>query len=1429
MGKLRRYNSPKHLSSYGYYILDDDPNSKAFVLAQVPEVLTIGKNAFLINGSEFLIPTTEILIELTDVNGDVVFSHPIKNYQEGLARVISIEVYDDTPLGMGLLTIMGELAVDFNGNPIPPKYANTYNVKWQKQISINPFKSNTTPIRLYNEPNISLLEIENPSRKVAGVTTTFSGSSLVTGTPGLFYNGNYKNSYALKFADGANVKELVDGVVMISVNGVPYTSSVDSILNSSVLYVVTPFTSSNTGLPAAFTSNTYTRAYPAAPYYSYSPFNESFIQVTLTDLTTFAGDLRRVKLFIKGTDTDVDYKQISDTTLNPTQLLTTFAHGQTAFNYGYFTSQSVINEFWGVMSGSGATLTYSSTNLLDALQVTPGAIFPFSFAPVISSSLVQGYEYHLKFNAFCSKTDSSTDAKLDVYVYQNSDTLYIGSIVCAKGATTQYFLAQEYDFSPRITALGYVAFVVNSGTWSISDVIFENASWPGFSPDQATIQVPIDGSAYRYRNVTIRAELYDINNNFIPSNNFIVESDPLLITGSNAAIQGLDNKITGTLMVAQSGSGAVLGSDISGSYIGLQGGITSASLPRPVNPFDLVTYIGAPVITMFSGSDPFIRSTTSGSAMGFQITSGTPSGSFLSYDTITGTLLIRGDITLLPGTSLSSSIVSGSSGGDGTTALNQLQKLVSGNLLGGTYLTGRSIVSPNIGGTTGYFSTQFGVGNVAANNGIVLTALGYTGSDGVPVTGSPAIYIGQGTVGNVNTPFLVASSSAGPVFSLGNQFVYSAGSGFITMTGSLSANIVAVNTLLTSLNSNLYSINAGTINITGSLTSPVNNFVDVFVTDDVIWTHISGSVTIGPYNITQTNTATQLIGTSSVPYNQLFAASASLLYTGSAHGENDSASGFFVNTNGSASYNSQYTITIPWQTFESDSLYTSWTTTPYAKVNLYYNTASVPDSTQTTLISSNNVSITMNSSATSATSSIPYDNSVYANAVAISTTTRTSNNSNATYTLNTSGKPAGSGFYSIYTEWITVCSEAVTSTFMDASGSVQIFYNTGGANTLASNDAVTVTEFSSISGSLTSSAYIAGSPTTINFIASASAFAYSLRPPETPASSVTTQVKARVVKIDWTYSTTAGNSWNTGTIQTTVTINSPTFNIVAANVAATDIGAGSGGNLGTTVVKTNAKVSNVAWSYQTGSNQTSGFKRYGLSLNASPSGNDPHIHLNAVYPITASALTAGDIWFETSASVNGVLITQASGSLKYFDGTNIFQIGATSSIPGPQGTQGPQGVPGPSGSIGPSGSQGIPGSNLSASYDQSTRRATFQIIANTNLAPSASQSGSTDLQAYGLDILTVSASAAARFRLYGTAAYRDADAARPRGTDPVSGLTGIITEIFFPSSSLINLTPIAAGVNLDTSVNNNYYWNITNYASVSSSISMSIIRRITEQ
>lgn len=180
MPKTEKSVAPINLAKYTAYVNDTDPNSRYFNLGEVPDVLAGGKNAFLINGSKELNPTTDVKIEIIDSQGNTIFLQPIKNYQEGLARVISIEIYEDTPAGQATLTIMGELRRTADGVPVPPGWVGKYNVKYTKPFTVHPTAINSTKVRLYNRPDISVSELLIPYYTPTTASfVTLSGSGVL--------------------------------------------------------------------------------------------------------------------------------------------------------------------------------------------------------------------------------------------------------------------------------------------------------------------------------------------------------------------------------------------------------------------------------------------------------------------------------------------------------------------------------------------------------------------------------------------------------------------------------------------------------------------------------------------------------------------------------------------------------------------------------------------------------------------------------------------------------------------------------------------------------------------------------------------------------------------------------------------------------------------------------------------------------------------------------------------------------------------------------------------------------------------------------------------------------------------------------------------------------------------------------------------------
>lgn len=156
----------QNLYKYRVYVEDTAQDSEYFQLSEVPDVLSGGKSAFLINGSDFLKATTNVLVEILDVEGNPIFNFPIRDYAEGLARLISVEVYETTPKGYAFMTILGELTHTSDGRPVPDEWKGKYNVKYTHRFLVDPALPNTNIVRLYKRPTYTARELLATYREV---------------------------------------------------------------------------------------------------------------------------------------------------------------------------------------------------------------------------------------------------------------------------------------------------------------------------------------------------------------------------------------------------------------------------------------------------------------------------------------------------------------------------------------------------------------------------------------------------------------------------------------------------------------------------------------------------------------------------------------------------------------------------------------------------------------------------------------------------------------------------------------------------------------------------------------------------------------------------------------------------------------------------------------------------------------------------------------------------------------------------------------------------------------------------------------------------------------------------------------------------------------------------------------------------------------
>jgi len=153
---LQPGSQKKGLGQFDVFIEDDSRTSpNYFNISQLSDEFSLGKNAFLIRGTDNLRSGSKILVEVLDVNGNVIFSRT-HDYKESRARIISVFVFEDTPTGPCNITIMGEADVDESGNPVPSKWNGRYNIRWNRKVNVNPNVYNINRVRFIREPEISV-------------------------------------------------------------------------------------------------------------------------------------------------------------------------------------------------------------------------------------------------------------------------------------------------------------------------------------------------------------------------------------------------------------------------------------------------------------------------------------------------------------------------------------------------------------------------------------------------------------------------------------------------------------------------------------------------------------------------------------------------------------------------------------------------------------------------------------------------------------------------------------------------------------------------------------------------------------------------------------------------------------------------------------------------------------------------------------------------------------------------------------------------------------------------------------------------------------------------------------------------------------------------------------------------------------------------
>jgi hypothetical protein len=518
---IKKFAPRENLETFSTFITtnnDTDAGSVYFRISELNPTLTGGKNGFLIEGSPHLKETTEIKIEILDVNGNTVYFEPgkgIPDYYEGLSKVVSVHIYPDTPIGVGKMTVMGELKtyIDDDGveRGIPDEWKGIYNVKWETDLKINRNLPNEDKVRFYRRPTIEIDEIVKPvfNTQIPTVIQTgvVSGFSIIPESQTLLDNFTDPTFYRLTISGSETWTGSVIGSDIVVDTTPPYIATVLDVVNTKDITVSPPY--SIDGRVAELPNTSYTVQFlnRDGRENTDSPLSGSFAKITIKDLKTFVGDVVRVKVFRRSESSIGDFEFTQEIELESNELLIDFdAVGKVQEKFGLLT-EPIIEEYW---DSSSLSTTFNQDVLFNSVNFTPDGVGQFFTKNEVQFN--NDVEYTVSFGVRLSGSFDNGDYLKVFTSGSNENQLFLNltasDILKEKRTVSQNIIAQR-DENVRL-----VFEIVGNG-WFVNNISLRASQETAFSPDEITFiqSVPrlLQSEIFEYK-----FEFYDINNNLIP-------------------------------------------------------------------------------------------------------------------------------------------------------------------------------------------------------------------------------------------------------------------------------------------------------------------------------------------------------------------------------------------------------------------------------------------------------------------------------------------------------------------------------------------------------------------------------------------------------------------------------------------------------------------------------------------------------------------------------------------------------------------------------------------------------------------------------------------------------------------------------------------------------------------------------------------------
>ena len=263
---------------------------------------------------------------------------------------------------------------------------------------------------------------------------------------------------------------------------------------------------------------------------------QSFANITVNQLDTFAGDVARVKVFRTSNGDISDYELIQDISIESKNLLTTYAlSGSVVGNAGIFVPDSLAK----VWNTGSLNANLNSTWIDSGLQLTGSGKLTYTS----SLNLLSSNTYEIQLDTFYTGSSSTT---LVAYVSgtQNGEVSiasFSGSIPTKNFGTTTTAFKIPND---EPTASLYLSQSSGNNQWHVGNISLNLSQDTAFSPNEVNFITSMP-TVLGNETFNFKFEFYDINNNYVP----VAVTASALFTGGN-------NNAGGTLLLISSSTSA---------------------------------------------------------------------------------------------------------------------------------------------------------------------------------------------------------------------------------------------------------------------------------------------------------------------------------------------------------------------------------------------------------------------------------------------------------------------------------------------------------------------------------------------------------------------------------------------------------------------------------------------------------------------------------------------------------------------------------------------------------------------------------------------------------------------------------------------------------------------------------------------------------